>query len=54
MQDIEERISKAIDKEKQKPKNTDKLKHQQDYYKRLSKSGIAQKQAYNVKAISAI
>ncbi len=35
-------------------KDNDKLKKQQRYYQRLKKGGIAQKQTYSLKAISAI
>ncbi len=31
-----------------------KLKKQQDYYRRLSEAGIARKQTYNLKPISVI
>lgn len=34
--------------------NAEKLKKQQDYYKRLTSNGVAKKQSYNVKPISAI
>ncbi len=32
----------------------EKLKKQQDYYKRLVQNGTAQKQTYNLKSVSAI
>lgn len=32
----------------------EKLKKQQYYYKRLTQDGIAQKQTYNLKSVSAI
>ncbi len=35
-------------------KDADKLKKQQNYYERLSKKGIAQKETYNLKPISCI
>ncbi len=35
-------------------KNEKKLKQQQEYYKRLTKNGTAQKQTYNLKPVSAI
>lgn len=34
--------------------DAEKLKKQQEYYKRLIKSGTAKKQTYNLKPISAI
>jgi predicted ATP-grasp superfamily ATP-dependent carboligase len=35
-------------------KNADKLKKQQEYYKKLTETGIAKKQTYKLKPISAI
>lgn len=35
-------------------KDQEKLHKQQKYYERLTKKGIAKKQTYNLKAISAI
>jgi predicted ATP-grasp superfamily ATP-dependent carboligase len=35
-------------------KNKEKLEKQQKYYRRLSKSGVAKKQTYNLKPLSAI
>lgn len=35
-------------------KNVQKLKQQQNYYHRLHKKGIAQKETYNLKPISSI
>ena len=35
-------------------KDQEKLGRQQDYYKRLSNSGVAQKQTYSLKPISSI
>lgn len=35
-------------------KNYKKLKKQQEYYKRLTEMGIAKKQTYNLKPLSAI
>ncbi len=37
-----------------KVKDAEKLKKQQDYYRRLSETGTAKKQTYNLKPISAI
>lgn len=34
--------------------NKKKLKHQQEYYRRLQKQGIAQKQTYNLKSTAAL
>ena len=38
----------------QKPKNSSKVAAQQEYYNRLTKTGIAKKQTYNLRAVSAI
>lgn len=35
-------------------KNKEKFRKQQEYYQRLSKSGVAKKQTYNLKPLSAI
>ncbi|MCU7906912.1 MAG: hypothetical protein KZQ76_13930 [Candidatus Thiodiazotropha sp. (ex Epidulcina cf. delphinae)] len=35
-------------------KNKEKLRNQQAYYQRLSKSGVAKKQTYNLKSLSVI
>ena len=35
-------------------KNKEKLERQQEYYRRLTKEGVAQKQTYNLKPISSI
>ncbi|MCK5717464.1 MAG: hypothetical protein KAH77_08245 [Thiomargarita sp.] len=45
-------VKNVLDK---KPvKNAEKLKKQQEYYKRLTQTGIAKKQTYQLKPISAI
>lgn len=52
MANIDERLQDALSS---KPiKNKEKLKKQQEYYRRLSKSGVAKKQTYNLKPLSAI
>lgn len=52
MENINERLKKMFDVSPVKDK--EKLKNQQDYYKRLEESGIAKKQSYNLKSISSI
>ncbi len=39
---------------KNRANNPEKLKSQQDYYKRLNDEGIAKKNNYNLKPVSAI
>ena len=52
MTDITQQLKKTINTNPIKDKK--RLKHQQEYYHRLKKEGIAQKQAYSLKSISAI
>lgn len=51
MNDITEKVASVLNRE---PPNARKLKEQQAYYLKLKKEGIAVKQEYNVKPISAI
>ncbi|MEW7987866.1 MAG: hypothetical protein AB2799_18935 [Candidatus Thiodiazotropha sp.] len=49
---VSEKVDKAISRNKLKDK--DKLKKQQEYYQRLVRSGVAKKQAYDIKPFSVI
>ena len=52
MNSVTERLEKLA---KEKPvRDPAKLAKQQEYYERLKQSGIAKKQPYNIKPISAI
>ena len=51
MSSIDEKIISLKDKPL---KDKNKLSRQQEYYERLSKSGIAKKQIYSLKSVSAI
>lgn len=48
---MEVRLEKAS---QNKARDPEKLKHQQDYYQKLSSKGVAQKKSYDVKPISMI
>ena len=52
MNKIKTELKKAISETQ--AKNESKLKKQQEYYHRLAKQGIAKKETYSLKPVSAI
>ncbi|GJL67281.1 MAG: hypothetical protein NPIRA05_22520 [Nitrospirales bacterium] len=54
MPSVEENLVKTLQTKDLKIKNQAKLSKQQEYYKRLTESGVAHKQSYSLKPVSSL